>query len=574
MKTIFIIKRLNAVLLLIAIVGNLSFAQAQSDVSKSYSKEIPVRLDFDMETISEPKEIETGYLYDWADGSIFRPFRNGLGLKKLGGKKEALNVNTWDEVPDSSWFTNRIGVRAMSPEEVKRGANTSDGPASGALTITKAKTVGITPGFWIKDRTGATYILKFDLPANPEMTSGAEMIATKLFYAIGYNVPENYIFRFRREDLKISEKAKYTDENGKKRSMTEADLDSILSRIARQPDGRYRALASKFLDGKPKGGFTFSGTRRDDANDIIPHELRRDLRGLRVFSAWTEHNDIRVGNTLDMYVEEGGRKFIRHYLIDFGSTLGSDTIQPNEPEVGHEYRLDFQEAAKIALTAGIYQPKWRNEKYDPVYSPSVGRFSAKGFDPQKWKQNFPLAAFAEMTDRDAFWATQIIARFTPEQIRAAVESAEFSNPEDTDYVTLQLIRRQHKIVEAYANRRAGIGNFQLSKIENDYVLAFADYRNFVRLEDVKDGGNNGKYVYELKAVGKKGALISRGKLDEQRLRIAPELIRQIHESNFEEIPEMQGVAELRFSRPNEKQAAAIYLYAENPASLRVVGIVY
>ncbi|HYP50380.1 MAG TPA: hypothetical protein VEQ34_05515, partial [Pyrinomonadaceae bacterium] len=181
---------------------------------------------------------------------------------------------------------------------------------------------------------------------------------------------------------------------------------------------------------------------------------------------------------------------------------------------------------------------------------------------------------AEMTDRDAFWATQIIARFTPEQIRAAVESAEFSNPEDTDYVTLQLVRRQHKIVEAYANRRAGIGNFELSKTQNDYVLAFADYRNFVRLEDVEGAKNNGKYVYELKAVGKKGALISRGKLDEQRLRIAPELIRQIHESNFEEIPEMQSVAELRLSRPNEKQVAAIYLYAENPASLRVVGIVY
>jgi len=574
MKTIFIIKRLTAVLLLIAIVGNLSFAQAQSNVSKSYSKEAPIRLDFDMETISEPKEIETGYLYDWADGSIFRPFRNGLGLGKLGGKKEAWNVNTWDEVPDSSWFTNRIGVRAMSPEEVKRGANTSDGPASGTLTITKAKTVGITPGFWVKDRTGAVYILKFDPIKNPEMTSGAEMIATKLFYAAGYNVPENYIFRFRREDLKISEKAKYTDENGKKRSMTEADLDLILSRIARQPDGRYRALASKFLVGKPKGGFTFSGTRRDDANDIIPHELRRDLRGLRVFSAWTEHNDIRVGNTLDMYVEEGGRKFIRHYLIDFGSTLGSDSIQPNEPEVGHEYRLDFQEAAKIALTAGIYQPKWRGEKYDPVYSPSVGRFSAKGFDPQKWKQNFPLAAFAEMTDRDAFWAVQIIAGFTPEHIRAAVESAEFSNPKDADYVTLQLIRRQHKIIEAYANRRAGIGNFQLSKIENDYVLAFADYRNFVRMENVKDAKNNGKYVYELRAVGKKGAVISRGELNEQRLRIAPELIRQVHESNFEEIPEMQSVAELRLNRPNEKQAAAIYLYAENPASLRVVGIVY
>jgi len=179
-----------------------------------------------------------------------------------------------------------------------------------------------------------------------------------------------------------------------------------------------------------------------------------------------------------------------------------------------------------------------------------------------------------MTDRDAFWAAKIIAQFSPEQIRAAVESAEFSSPDDTDYVTLQLIRRQHKIIEAYAVRRAGIGDFALSKVENSYVLDFADYRNFARLEDVEDVEKGGKYLYELKAVGKKGAVISRGELDEQRLFFAPEIVRQIHESNLEEIPEMQSVAQISLSRPNEKQTAAIYLYAENPASLRVVGIVH
>lgn len=575
MKTIFKIKRLTAALLLCsAAAGNLVFAQPAQTVSQIYSKEAPLRLDFDMESIQEPKEVESGYLYDWIDGSLFRPFRNGFGLAKLSGKKEALNVNTLDEVPDSSWFTNRIGVRTMSPEEVGRGPNTSNGPISGELTILKGKNLGITPGFWIKDSAGSIYILKFDPPENPEMASGAEMVATMLFHAAGYNVPENYIFRFRREDLRIGEKTKFTDGNGKQRQMTEADLDLILSRIARQPDGRYRALASKLLNGKPKGAFTFSGKRRDDANDIIPHEARRDLRGVRVFSAWTEHNDVRVGNTLDMFVEEDGRKFIRHYLIDFGSTIGSDTIGVNEPGVGREYRLDFQEGAKVALTAGLYQPKWRDEEYDPVYSPSVGRFSVKGFDPIKWKQNFPLAAFAEMTDRDAFWATKIIARFTPEQIRAAVESAEFSRPDDTDYVTLQLIRRQHKIIQAYANRRIGIGDIELSPKANNYVLDFADYRSFAHLEAVEDAEKSGRYVYELKAVGKKGAVILRGELERQRLLFTPELIRRVHESNPEEIAEMQSVSELSIGRPNEKQTAKVYLYGETPTSLRIIGIAY
>lgn len=223
---------------------------------------------------------------------------------------------------------------------LKQGPNTGTGPVAGELTVMKAKSIGVTPGFWIRDSAGVSYILKFDPVNNPELATAAEIISTKLLYAIGYNVPENYLFRLDRSRLKISKKATYTDELGKKKTLTEADLDQILAKVHRQEDGLYRRLASKFLPGKPKGGFFFHGTRKDDPNDLIPHEHRRDLRGLRVFAAWLGHNDIRAGNTLDMYVSEGGRNFIRHYLIDFGSTLGSDSTFPNVPIVGYEYQVD------------------------------------------------------------------------------------------------------------------------------------------------------------------------------------------------------------------------------------------
>src|SRR4029453_5777883 len=38
----------------------------------------------------------------------------------------AVNVNSIDEVPDSSWFVNRIGRHAMSGEEIARGPNQGD----------------------------------------------------------------------------------------------------------------------------------------------------------------------------------------------------------------------------------------------------------------------------------------------------------------------------------------------------------------------------------------------------------------------------------------------------------------
>src|SRR5262245_51348321 len=39
------------------------------------------------------------------------------------------NVNTIDEVPDSSWFTNRIGSRIVTAEELMRGVNSNVAPA-------------------------------------------------------------------------------------------------------------------------------------------------------------------------------------------------------------------------------------------------------------------------------------------------------------------------------------------------------------------------------------------------------------------------------------------------------------
>src|SRR5688500_7885497 len=57
----------------------------------------------------------------------------------------ARDVNTIDEVPDSSWFTNRIYARPVSVAELTRGPNTTEGPAEGAWTVIRPKTSGFAP---------------------------------------------------------------------------------------------------------------------------------------------------------------------------------------------------------------------------------------------------------------------------------------------------------------------------------------------------------------------------------------------------------------------------------------------
>src|SRR5215510_678372 len=112
--------------------------------------------------------------------------------------------------------------------------------------------------------------------------------------------------------------------------MTWKDVEEIVRTISHHKDGSFRGVASRTIEGEIIGPFRYEGTRGDDPNDIVAHENRRDLRGLYVFAAWLNNTDSRAGNTLDSIVEENGVRFIRHHLIDFGSSLGSDGDRPKD----------------------------------------------------------------------------------------------------------------------------------------------------------------------------------------------------------------------------------------------------
>jgi hypothetical protein len=88
-----------------------------------------------------------------------------MGRKLIGRPYEALNVNNFDELPNSAWFTNRNGVTPMSSEAVFRGPNRSSGPdPSAPWEVVSIKSAGVTPGMTILDARGDRYIIKFDPP--------------------------------------------------------------------------------------------------------------------------------------------------------------------------------------------------------------------------------------------------------------------------------------------------------------------------------------------------------------------------------------------------------------------------
>src|SRR4030095_6985514 len=106
----------------------------------------------------------------------------------------ARGVNTLGEPMDGSWYTHRHYWHPMTNEELMLGPGGKNPPSdSGSWTIVSAKSEGITPGFVMIDSNGNRYFVKFDPMHDPEMATGAEMICARMFYALGYHVPDYYL---------------------------------------------------------------------------------------------------------------------------------------------------------------------------------------------------------------------------------------------------------------------------------------------------------------------------------------------------------------------------------------------
>jgi hypothetical protein len=382
---------------------------------------------------------------------------------QAGGKQgliPAAGVNTLGEVLDSAWFTNRIAACPMSIDEIRRGPGDGNAPSTeGQWTIVGAKTQGVTPGFRIRDSRGHNYLLKFDPRRYPEMATGADIIGSHLFHALGYNVPENYLVVFDEDTLVLGDDVKVTDETGEKQPMSRRDVTAALARVPRREDGQIRGLASFFLPGKILGEFRYYGTRMDDFNDIVLHEHRRDLRGLFVFCAWLNHNDSRAINTLDSLVEEDDRKFIRHYLIDFGAILGSASVVSNTARDGNAYFWEMKPALAQILTLGIFVPRWARAKY--VKHPALGTIEYPSFEPEQWKPNYPNPTFQNRLPDDEFWAAKKVMAFTDEQLRAVVKLSQYSDTRAEKWITDYLIKRRDRIGEVYFAKVLPLDDFRV-----------------------------------------------------------------------------------------------------------------
>ena len=393
--------------------------------------------------VKNANRYEPDLAYQNLENLLWRPGDDDIGQR-------ARNINTVDEVPDGPFFVNRAGQVPLTPALVARGANTSAGPAAGPWTVVSAKSDGVTPGFTVRDTANQLWFIKFDPPGWRAMATGSEIVAAKLFWAAGYHTAEYHIGQLRPANLTIGNDTRITPPGEVARPMQQSDIAWLLSRADRDTDGSYRVILSKATPGRPVGRIAFHGTRADDPNDIVPHEHRRELRGYFVFAAWLNHVDAKGINSLSSLVTENGRSFIRHYLLDFGSALGSAAVGPREGWEGYEALVEeLSEVGKRTLSLGFRIPQWRRQDY--FESPSIGRLPRdhEKWNPETWWPHITNAAFRHMRADDTFWAATKLAAINDDMIKAAVTEAHFGDPASEAFLVKAIAERRGRILQAF-----------------------------------------------------------------------------------------------------------------------------
>jgi hypothetical protein len=443
--------------------------------ARKFFDDDPISKEPETQDASGAAPYEINLIWDLSYNLFANPARNQPRVR-------AKNLNTIDEVPDSSWFANRILSQPLSTEDVARGPVTGPGP-TGRLTIVAPKSAGAAPGFLARDDHGTLWFVSFDAKGQPEGATSVIMVANKLFWALGYWQVENHLVAIRPNELAIADTAKWKPASGKRRKMHRDDLDDVLRRAHRSADGSYRAVAARGLPGKILEGFQYYGTRPDDPNDLVPHEHRRELRALKVFGAWTNLVDMKAGNTLDTVVQENGRGIVRHYLQDVGSTFGVGANGPRDYDEGWEHLYEGDPMWKRLVSLGFYLRPWQKADY-PDY-PTVGRFESEQFDPREWKPRIPTAAFLMSRADDEFWAARRVMAFSDEMVRAAVKAGGLSDPAAEKYLGDVLIARRDKIGRAYLPAVNPLVGFSL---DANGALTFGNAAVEARVAEAPRGG--------------------------------------------------------------------------------------
>jgi hypothetical protein len=416
------------------------------------------------EVSCRPEEYVSPFLWDVGDNLVFRPMSRFFAVDPGG---PAANVNAFDEVPDSSWFENRIGLRAMTPADVELGncgANRIDPRASapGSWVIDMGKPNGANPGFRVRIEGVGRFMLKADAKKDGERTTAASAIVSRLYHAAGWRTPCDSVVHFDRSLLRLSPGLVYADNSGVERPFDQAALDGVLDGAIHRGE-LVRMVASAWLPGRSIGPFRYEGVRADDPNDLVPHEDRRDLRGARLMAAWVGHFDAREQNTMTTWMsldpkrKDASPGYTLHHYLDFGDCFGSQWAwDALTRRLNHAHYLDFGQILVDTFTFGAIERPWDRSRIVP--GQELFNHFSDDFDPDAWRGGYPNPAFARMDEADGAWAARILARFEDAHLAAAIRAGDLTEARHAAYLERVLARRRDAILRRHFARLSPVSD--------------------------------------------------------------------------------------------------------------------
>jgi hypothetical protein len=102
--------------------------------------------------------------------------------------------------------------------------------------------------------------------------------------------------------------------------------------------------------------------------------------------------------------------------------------------------------------------------------------------------------FDNMTEEDAYWATRIVLSFTEPELRAIVNTAQYSNPRDADYVLRILLERRAIAARYWLRHGDALAAFSIQPATEGVVLKFRD----LLLDNNLAGADPVSYTYQVR----------------------------------------------------------------------------
>jgi hypothetical protein len=453
-------KKLAAILLLVGCDPQVRFADRAILWKDPDDKPIPL-----------PRSVDASPNWIGFRDATFLPADRVLSLDDA---EEAVNANALDEVPDSSWFVDlrrevdargQMRLRHFTAGEMERGATGEFPPPTPPFTVTKGKGIGANVGFQLVDARGVKYLFKLDPPGLIGLDTQTEIVCTRLYWSAGWLVPAEWLIDFRPSDLILEKGAKTKDRLGDDVPLDQAGLDALVRTAPLRPDGTIRAIASRWIPGKILGPFAYFGRRKDDPNDRIPHEDRRDLRGFGIFSMWINNLDTLETNTLDAYVGEPGHGHLQHWQQDVGGAFGSRAQDAIEWWMGSDIYLAPTRIVGSLLGLGFVRRPWDSDEVrwdrarESAAWPELGFFDSRHFDPRHWHPVLDNPAFLRQTARDRYWGMKRVLAVSADELRGAIASGHY-RPEAAEHLFEVLWKRRDRMARVFLAELAPLDGFR------------------------------------------------------------------------------------------------------------------